>query len=93
MGRSPGSTKRCGRESRACASGTGPAAAERDALLRRLAALPTPAVPETALLEELAVMLRDAQAPWDDADQDARNALAKALFDETRVLGAEVVAI
>jgi hypothetical protein len=38
-------------------------------------------------------MLRDAQAAWVDADQDVRNALAKALFDEIRVLGAEVVAI
>jgi Recombinase len=67
--------------------------AERDALHRKLAALPRPVAPEAEQLEEMAAMLRDAQAAWTDADQDVRNALAKALFDEIRVLGPDVVAI
>jgi site-specific DNA recombinase len=65
---------------------------ERAEIQRQLDALrETPTV--GASIEGYAAVLRDVTAAWELADAEERNALARTLFDDLQVQGAEVVAV
>src|SRR5262249_55298579 len=69
--------------------------AERDQVTQQLRALDGgPArADDPEALENFADLLRNAALAWEVGDQAERNGLARALFEDVRVEGAEIVAV